>query len=245
MIRKIILSITITIFIYALYEIFPYGLDIIVQSFVPEEPWKYGLLEFLIYVSILLCLVIPLFFIKNWRLTEKLRNNFKVIPLALLVIIIFRFIIYPFMPITYVNRELNHYLLVFGIFNIVILQPVIEELLFRHILFKVLNPNRKNLVVYVLLSSFLFSAFHFNPININLQYLFVILLLGMILALIYLKAGFFGSLIGHVVYNLIFVLKRFFDIDVIFLNNTYISLTLIVVMFMLKVIFKKKFTLDK
>ncbi len=81
--------------------------------------------------------------------------------------------------------------------------PVIEELIYRDIMFKILVKNKRNIVLVSIFISFLFMLTHISPDNVDLLYLFYIFLNGMLLFLIRLKKGLLFSIIAHSSINLV------------------------------------------
>ena len=96
--------------------------------------------------------------------------------------------------------------LTFTVLNVIILVPILEELIFRRAIIKLLINKRENIYFAIILSSFLFSLIHINFLDINFISIINSFLFGIVLAIIYIKLGLKYSILLHVFSNLIWFL---------------------------------------
>lgn len=94
--------------------------------------------------------------------------------------------------------------LIASFLNFVILTPIFEELLFRKKLLSFFS--RKNILVGVVSSSFIFSFIHLEFDNINILPLLIFFFFGLISSLLYIRYGFLYNLLFHIISNLIWFL---------------------------------------
>ena len=85
----------------------------------------------------------------------------------------------------------------------VIIGPILEELVFRGLIFRILLRSRINLIVSLTITSLLFTIGHINPLNINYSLLIIAFWLGIVLSLVYLRYKLSGAVSFHIFYNLI------------------------------------------
>lgn len=94
-------------------------------------------------------------------------------------------------------------------FNVVLLAPVFEELVFRKLILNFFKIQ--NLFLGIILSSLLFALIHIKSLDyINYTSIILAFIFGVIACVIYLRYGLTYSIIFHVIYNLIwFVFKEY------------------------------------
>ncbi len=90
--------------------------------------------------------------------------------------------------------------------DVVLLTPIIEEIIFRGYILKILE--KKKLVPKILFTSFLFTLTH---IPSDLNSLFVIFIFAILLGLISLRFGLIYSIIFHSLYNFIWFIMYIFS----------------------------------
>ena len=83
--------------------------------------------------------------------------------------------------------------------------PVLEELVFRGLIFSILK-SRVNLIISIILSSLLFAIGHINPLEINYGLFIKAFILGIVLAIFYTKYRLGGVILLHGCYNLIILI---------------------------------------
>ena len=92
---------------------------------------------------------------------------------------------------------------VFGIFSIVIMAPLVEELLFRSAIEGHLLKQGKNPVIAILISSHMFGIVHLNPAQIPFAFA-----IGMIFGWLYYRTGsVVPGIVGHFINNSIACLQ--------------------------------------
>jgi len=219
-IKKSILIISIVLLFYILIEILPFIFDILINGIVPNKIWKYSLLEVLVYFIIFIVILIVLKFHKYWRFKVIVNKiQVKSIFFILLLTFIFKLSVNPFINSVSSNSEnYNSITVFFALISILLLQPVNEEIIFRQILYKIINPKDKY-ILYVGITSLFYTVFHYNVYNTNLTYYLIIFFLGILLAFIYLKYGFWGCILSHFFYNFLWVLQKYFNTDILFINS--------------------------
>ncbi len=111
------------------------------------------------------------------------------------------------------NDELSEYKLLYFIPEIIFFKPVLEEFSYRYIPYILLKKIKTNhaifILIYILMSSFLFSLSHYYTTNnyiIKMSHMFF---LGIMLAFINLKYGIKHSIFGHILYNILCIAVPF------------------------------------
>ncbi|WP_445012646.1 lysostaphin resistance A-like protein [Aquimarina mycalae] len=98
---------------------------------------------------------------------------------------------------------------IFLIFNTLIWVPVLEELLFRGIILRVLLKKKINITISVLTSSLLFALIHFNYMSIDYTTILAAFVSGFLMSVVYLKHGLLYSIFFHICGNTIwFILNQ-------------------------------------
>ncbi|MBP2834252.1 CPBP family intramembrane metalloprotease, partial [Aquimarina sp. U1-2] len=91
--------------------------------------------------------------------------------------------------------------------KIILIVPIVEEFVFRGIILKLINFKYSTLTSLII-SSTLFSLIHFNPLSFSLITLVTTFVTGMVFGVLLLRFGLFYSILGHIIFNLIwFILK--------------------------------------
>lgn len=105
---------------------------------------------------------------------------------------------------------INSTQVLFYILSNIILVPIIEEILYRDILIKILLNKGSGILFTAIFTSFLFSLTHLVPDDIDMLYLVYIFLNGMVLFYIRIKNNLFFAIISHSIINLV---VYFFEIN--------------------------------
>lgn len=123
------------------------------------------------------------------------------------------------------------------ILNIVIVSPIAEEIFFRGLVFKFLLKER-SFLKSIIFSSILFSLFHFRFSNI-----FLLFLLGCVLAYILYKTGsLILSICAHMLFNFISVFAEDLKIPITSISNIQLFLIVIsIFIFIFSLIFLSKY----
>lgn len=87
----------------------------------------------------------------------------------------------------------------------ILLIPLIEEIIYREILFKILIKAKTKIYWIGLITSFLFTLIHVNPLEFDLFYLLYIFIIGLGLFFVRLKNGLLASIVTHSLVNLIMI----------------------------------------
>ena len=85
----------------------------------------------------------------------------------------------------------------YAIINSLIIAPLIEELVFREILFKVIFKYVKSWKLWMTMSTFCFTFLHID----SPETIISALVIGIVFCVIYMKQGLLFSIIAHVFYN--------------------------------------------
>ncbi len=113
------------------------------------------------------------------------------------------------------------------VLSLCVLAPVLEELLFRGIIMKLLDPY--GTVISVLVSAFGFALLHFSP-----PALLVIFVVGLVLGIIRIYSGsVFACMIFHSFFNLYSIIALVFDAEL----TRYFSVELTIFMIVMAVLF--------
>ncbi|WP_445456797.1 lysostaphin resistance A-like protein [Flavobacterium sp. HNIBRBA15423] len=140
------------------------------------------------------------------------------------------------------NNNFTKNILLF--FSTVILTPIVEEIMFRGIIIKVLCDFK--LSYKILISSVLFSLMHL-PIDIN--YFIIIFFLGITLGIIAIKLNLTFAIIFHSTYNLIFHLLSMYPNDywqlINILEFNYIYWFIVLIAFFCLILILKKIWINK
>lgn len=92
-------------------------------------------------------------------------------------------------------------------FNIVILIPFCEELVFRKGIVDFLNKHK---TIAIVVSSVLFMSIHIQDLNaLNYKNLITVLLIGIVLAILYLRYGFMASFLFHCLGNALWFINEY------------------------------------
>lgn len=126
--------------------------------------------------------------------------KFKVYLIALFPTIIFLTYRHIINDISYVEIS-NYRQVVRYVITYLFLIPIVEELIYRGIMFRII-VNKNNIVVSSIIISFLFMLIHIDSNNIDLSYLFYIFITGMVLFFVRLNNGLFNSIVVHSLINL-------------------------------------------
>ena len=143
-------------------------------------------------------------FIKKYFSETKFNQTkypkFKVYLIALFPTIIFLIYRHIINDISYIEIS-NYRQVVRYVITYLFLVPIVEELIYRGIMFRII-VNKNNIVVSSIIISFLFMLIHIDPNNIDLSYLFYIFITGMVLFFVRLNNGLFNSIVVHSLINL-------------------------------------------
>ena len=91
----------------------------------------------------------------------------------------------------------------------ILLIPLIEEIIYREILFKLLIKAKTKIYWIGLVTSLLFTLIHINPLEFDLFYLLYIFIIGLVLFFVRLKNGLLASIITHSLVNSIMIIFYF------------------------------------
>lgn len=83
----------------------------------------------------------------------------------------------------------------------IVIVPIIEELVYREILIKILGIKSKLTFIDLIYLSFLFTLIHIDINSINWLYLAHIFIMGIFLLLIRIRLGLAASIVMHIVIN--------------------------------------------
>ncbi|SEE06835.1 CAAX protease self-immunity [Tenacibaculum sp. MAR_2010_89] len=147
---------------------------------------------------------------------KKTTVNYEYIFLVLFMLILYRTIEDPFLRIEIITEELkipdvlnfktpSFLSMTITFINVVILTPILEELFFRKILLSVFS--KKNMVIGIIATSFLFAMIHINYLNDILR-LITFFTFGIISCLIYKRFTLIYSILFHAGYNFIWYLIK-------------------------------------
>ena len=138
--------------------------------------------------------------------------DYKVLLMIMIIVVCFRIIEDPFLRseiflngltipenINIVEKTTTQKLIT--IITTIILAPIFEEVFFRKILLGFFS--KKNILIGVIISSFLFAFIHFYQISISIHKLIAFFAFGCICCLIFIRYGIIYSIIFHCIYNLI------------------------------------------
>ena len=143
-------------------------------------------------------------------------NNINILMFVGVLIIPIFYIIYRFfIGIPYTDTS-DTSIVLYSIVSNIILLPIIEELIYRDILFRVFFKNSDDVVKGILFISFLFTLTHIGSWNINWLYLIHIFFLSIFFFFLRIKYGLLYAILAHSFINFTWFLLKIRIIDIIF-----------------------------
>lgn len=122
-----------------------------------------------------------------------------------------------------INMNIHMAVTPLGIISIALISPIVEELLFRGVLFNYLRKSTTNTIFAIILSSLTCGLCYSN-----LQGLILGFILGVFLALIYMYTNsIWGNILCHSIFNILVIIESFIlsnNSGYIFFKNHYESL---------------------
>lgn len=200
--------------------------------------------------------VVLLLFFKRKTSGRKIMLN--QILLTCLLAFLFKIIENPIVNIHYIlenknlvvsnntNQGNDIFQFVLSFLNVVLLTSFMEELLFRKVMLSFFD--KKNILFGCIVSSLLFSLYHFSFENITAVKPLIMFFIGIILSLLYIKYGIFYSILFHSFYNFLWLLmstnKTGFSILLNELNFNYVYWGIVFIGFVLFFYALKKLNLN-
>ncbi len=136
----------------------------------------------------------------------------------------------PLNYIPYDFKALSPPQLIASIFSFVIIPPIVEELLFRGLIFKGLKSNGKTFSI--IMSAMMFSLFHASIDQTVYPILF-----GLLLAVImYYENNILYCITAHMTNNALSFITSYFDIPLYFKHWTYILMAVLLLVVFLSVV---------
>lgn len=190
---------------------------LIIDYFI-DQPLTYypaikSMLSLILYISAI-SIIFALYkdlFIGSWKdYRKKLWMKIIISILGTLVMYLILFSVNQLMPsVTSTDVEINsgviiHPVIKFFLSFIPLLIPFMEEIIFRHVLFYKFKENKYLLVLFFIISAFLFGAVHINNFGGDLLLTLPYMVVGAFLSLVYLFTKNIWYSIGmHFVFNFI------------------------------------------
>lgn len=168
-------------------------------------------------INIVLVLIEWKIFIKYiGKIKTIASNNINLLMFVVLSIIPISYILYKgFLGVPYIDISDTEVVL-YSIVSSIILLPIIEELIYRDILYRVFFKNSADVVKGILFISFLFTLTHIASWDINWFYLIHVFFLSIIFFLLRIKYGLLYSILAHSFVNFIWFLLKIRIVDIIF-----------------------------
>ena len=216
---------------FIMYQLLTYFLSIGLYYFVGIFilDYNYSFLEIIDSSIYIILLGIFLFLSKKLERNKNTRStsfafNFNHLMYSIIIVLLFRVTMDPIIRINeifsgelahlYREYNLNQIQLILKFVNIVIFLPILEELVYRRIFFKLMR--RETSIKAILITSLFFMIGHisFYPFQFDFIRLLLTFFFSLILGLTYVSYGLKYSILIHILYNLFW----FFDT---FISNFY------------------------
>ncbi|SMC81046.1 hypothetical protein [Moheibacter sediminis] len=206
-IKKILLVIFLSILNYAITFSLGYFFSYLLYDRLSETAFIY-ILSIVYFFNLLIVLaewwIIKKYFLKEQEFTNKI--NSRAIGNILIVLIptflfagykLFTGNLLSFNINTDFDKIINH------IIVYILLMPVIEQIIYGDILFKILIKTKIKIALVATIISFLYMLTSMDPYKIDLMYLVYTFIVGMGLFFVRLKNGLFFSIVAHSLINLV------------------------------------------
>lgn len=172
----------------------------------------FELIDFVIYIPIIIISLVYLY--RYNRLKDNFKIDYRILFIPVLALL-FRIVEDPIVQIDSIRNGFESNIkniektsfsdLKFKFILIILIIPFTEELVFRKTIINYFNKP----VLALFISSFLFTIIHGHN-KIEIGYLTIIFLFGLILGVIYIKWGLLYSFVFHATYNLMFFFLRYY-----------------------------------
>lgn len=173
---------------------------------------------------------IAFFIFKKVQFDRKKKANMRFKHFGMVVLIVLLVIIFE-NPINFFNQIIGingipeprditwnkilsfHFVEAIGI---IVVGPIVEEIVYRGIILNLIK-QKYSIILSLIISSVLFSLFHFNPLETDIPILITAFLSGIAFGFIYIKFGLIYSILGHSFFNFLWFVtvvwtKEYYDI---------------------------------
>ncbi len=207
-IKKVLLAIFLSVLNYAITFLLGYFFSYLLYYRLSETGFIY-ILSIVYFFNLLIVLaewwIIKRYFIKESEISQvtnnKVLRNIFIVLLPAFLFTGYRLYIGNLASFNIDTDKIINHIIVY-----VLLIPVIEEIIYRDVLFKILIKTKIKIVLVAIIISFLFMLTHIDPYKFDLLYLIYAFIVGMGLFFVRLKNGLFFSILTHSLINLIILL---------------------------------------